>query len=46
MTTDNDDLQDRAQIFGQQIYSQGVFPTGFQDPAGVFPRVELSLIHI
>ena len=42
MTTDNDDLQDRAQIFGQQIYSQGVFPTGFQDPAGVFPRVEYA----
>ena len=42
MTTENDDLQDRAQIFGQQIYSQGVFPTGFQDPAGVFPRVEYA----
>ena len=42
MTTDNDDLQNREQIFGQQIYTQGVFPTGFQDPAGVFPRVDYS----
>ena len=42
MTTENDELEDRAQIFGQQIYSQGVFPTGFQDPAGVFPRVEYA----
>ena len=42
MTTDNDDLQNREQIFGQQIYTQGVFPTGFQDPSGVFPRVDYS----
>lgn len=42
MTTDNDELQDRAQIFGQQIYTQGVFPVGFQDPSGVFPRVDYA----
>ena len=42
MTTENDELEDRALIFGQQIYSQGVFPTGFQDPAGVFPRVDYA----
>ena len=40
MTTDNDELADRALIFGKQIYTQGVFPVGFQDPSGTFPKVE------
>ena len=42
MTTDNDELPDRALIFGKQIYTQGVFPVGFQDPSGTFPKVEYA----
>ena len=38
MTTEIDELEQREQIFGKSAYTQGVYPTGFQDPAGVFPR--------
>ena len=38
MTTEIDELEQREQIFGKSAYTQGVYPTGFQDPSGVFPR--------
>ena len=39
MTTENDDINDRKFIAGDAIYDEGVYPTGYQDPGGVYPRV-------
>ena len=38
MTTKNDDILDRQAKFGNQVYEEGVYPTGYQDPSGVYPR--------
>jgi len=38
MTTTNDELEDRILEGGQSAQKIGVFPNGFQDPAGVYPR--------
>ena len=38
MTTENDDVLDRQKRFGNRIYDEGVYPSGYQDPAGVYPR--------
>ena len=38
MTTQNDDVLDRQKRFGDRIYDEGVYPSGYQDPAGVYPR--------
>ena len=40
MTTKNDDILDRQAKFGNQVYEEGVYPTGYQDPSGVYPRSE------
>lgn len=39
MTTENDDINDRKFIAGDAIYDEGVYPVGYQDPGGVYPRV-------
>lgn len=39
MTTDNDDINDRKFAFGDAIYDEGVYPVGYQDPGGIYPRV-------
>ena len=38
MTTENDDVLDRQKRFGNRVYDEGVYPTGYQDPSGVYPR--------
>lgn len=38
MTTEIDELEQREQIYGKSAYTQGVYPYGYQDPSGVFPR--------
>ena len=40
MTTENDDVLDRQKRFGNRVYDEGVYPTGYQDPSGVYPRSE------
>mgnify|MGYP001380712147 CR=1 FL=1 len=38
MTTENDDILDRQNKFGNRVYDEGVYPIGYQDPSGVYPR--------
>ena len=38
MTTQNDELEDRVSADGKSAEKVGVFPNGFQDPNGVYPR--------
>ena len=38
MTTKNDDILDRQAKFGNRVYDEGVYPSGYQDPSGVYPR--------
>lgn len=38
MTTENDDLEQRELIYGKAVYNEGVYPVGFQDPSGLYPR--------
>jgi len=38
MTTEYDDVLDRQKRFGNRIYDEGVYPSGYQDPSGVYPR--------
>jgi len=40
MTTENDDVLDRQKRFGNRIYDEGVYPSGYQDPSGVYPRTQ------
>ena len=40
MTTENDDILDRQKRFGNRVYDEGVYPSGYQDPSGVYPRSE------
>ena len=40
MTTENDDILDRQNKFGYSIYDEGVYPSGYQDPSGVYPRTQ------
>ena len=38
MTTENDDIRDLETNIGKSIYDLGVYPVGYQDPSGVYPR--------
>jgi len=38
MTTENDDILDLEANIGKSIYDLGVYPVGYQDPSGVYPR--------
>ena len=38
MTTEYDDVLDRQKRFGNRVYDEGVYPSGYQDPSGVYPR--------
>ena len=40
MTTENDDILDRQNRFGNSVYDEGVYPSGYQDPSGVYPRTQ------
>ena len=40
MTTEYDDVIDRQKRFGNRIYDEGVYPSGYQDPSGVYPRTQ------
>ena len=40
MTTENDELEDRILQNGKSAEKQNVFPTGFQDPSGLYPRAD------
>jgi hypothetical protein len=40
MTTENDELEDRILKSGKSAEKQNVFPTGFQDPSGLYPRAD------
>jgi len=40
MTTEYDDVLDRQKRFGNRIYDEGVYPSGYQDPSGVYPRTQ------
>ena len=38
MTTENDEIEQRQLIYGNSVYSEGVYPVGYQDPGGLYPK--------
>ena len=38
MTTENDEIEQRQLIYGNSVYNEGVYPVGYQDPGGLYPK--------